>query len=323
MTELLSTGGILLTALLLDRWLGEPVRFHPLIGFGHMANGLEETLNVSDLSPGYGKLAGVVALLCLVLPIVGLLFFILHLVELPFYISYLVDSVILYLAIGQRSLYEHTAPIAHALGQNAIDLARKQVSGIVSRDTQQLSEKDIARATVESILENGHDAVIASLFYYLIGGLPLVILHRLINTLDAMWGYKNTRFIHFGWAAARFDDVMGWPSARLTALLYNLQKRPVSQQWSSWQLSCKQAAQYKSANGGMVMAAGANVLGIQLGGEKALYHGQPILSPVLGAGREVHTKDIRRSLALLQRSSLLLSLSILAIGGLTFLVSTL
>lgn len=191
-----------MSALLLDRWLGEPVRFHPLIGFGHMANSVEKTLNVSDLSSRYARLAGLVALLCLVLPIVGLLFFILHFVELPYSINYLIESVILYLAIGQRSLFEHTGPIANALRQNNIDLARKKVSYIVSRDTQQLTEKDIARATVESILENGHDAVIASLFYYLIGGLPLVILHRLINTLDAMWGYKNTRFIHFGWAAA-------------------------------------------------------------------------------------------------------------------------
>lgn len=312
-----------MSALLLDRWLGEPVRFHPLIGFGHMANSVEKTLNVSDLSSRYARLAGLVALLCLVLPIVGLLFFILHFVELPYSINYLIESVILYLAIGQRSLFEHTRPIANALRQNNIDLARKKVSYIVSRDTQQLTEKDIARATVESILENGHDAVIASLFYYLIGGLPLVILHRLINTLDAMWGYKNTRFIHFGWAAARLDDVLGWPSAILTALLYNLQKRPVSQQWQSWQLSRKQAAQYKSQNGGLVMATGANVLGIRLGGETALYHGQPIANPVLGAGREVCTRDIVESLALLKRSSLLFSLSILAIGGLMFLVSTL
>lgn len=323
MTELLSTGSVLFTALLLDRWLGEPVRFHPLIGFGHMANRMEKTLNLRGLSPLCGKLAGVVGVLGLVVPIVGLVLFLPHWLKLPFYITYLLDSLILYLAIGQKSLYEHTVPIARALAQKDLNTARKQVGFIVSRQTQHLSEKDIARATVESILENGHDALIASLFYYLIGGLPLVILHRLINTLDAMWGYKTPRFLHFGWAAARFDDLMGWPSARVTALLYNLHKRPLGQQWHAWQLSRQQAALYKSKNGGMVMATGANALGIQLGGEKALYHGQSVVSPVLGAGRKVCTTDIGKSLALLQRASLLLSLSILAIGVLIFLVSTL
>ncbi|MBU2979625.1 adenosylcobinamide-phosphate synthase CbiB [Alteromonas sp. C1M14] len=313
----------MLSALLLDRWLGEPVRLHPLVGFGHLANWLEKRLNARNLSSFNSKLMGVVALLCAVVPIVGIAFYLAHCVKLPNYLNYPLECLMLYLAIGQRSLYEHTMPIARALAKNDLPTARKQVSYIVSRDTQQLTPKDIARASVESILENGHDGVIASLFYYLVGGVPLVVLHRLINTLDAMWGYKNSRFINFGWAAARFDDVMGWPSGKVTALLYILHKRPIGAQWAAWHLSRHQASHYKSLNGGMVMAAGANTLGLCLGGENATYDGRTVHAPLLGEGREVCPSDIMASLALLKRTSRQFCLITMAIGGLVFLVSML
>ncbi len=149
------------------------------------------------------------------------------------------------------------------------------------------------------MLENGHDAVIATVVWFAIGGAPLVILHRLSNTLDAMWGYKNSRFIYFGWFAARMDDFLGWPTAKITSLLYVCQG-PLLIALDNAKI---QGRQYKSLNGGWVMAAGATVLGIRLGGS-ASYHGKTIQSVTLGKGAQVSSKDIEPSLTLVSNALL-------------------
>ena len=122
----------------------------------------------------------------------------------------MVGTIFLYLAIGASSLKTHAEAIANALDAQDIPLARQKVSYIVSRDTSALDAESIARAGVESVLENGSDAVFAAMFWFVVGGAPGVVLYRLSNTLDAMWGYKNERFINFGWAAARFDDCLNY-----------------------------------------------------------------------------------------------------------------
>ena len=300
---------VLLFALLLDHILGEPKKFHPLVGFGVLANKIEQRINLpahqkTDFS-NINALLGFCAWCLLTLPFCYLLYKALTL--LPTNIKFLVEIIFLYSALGLKSLHIHAMQVFTPLNQGQLTRARHFTGYLVSRETIDLSPAQMSRATVESMLENGHDAVIASLVYYLIGGIPLVILHRLANTLDAMWGYKTTRFNSFGFFAARADDVLGFISGKICTLLYALQ-RPFLQALKN---AYQQGNQYKSHNGGWVMAAGATVLNISLGGV-AIYHGKKVISPVLGVdlnnNTTVKTEDIPRSLILIKKAAMLLVL---------------
>ena len=197
---------------LLDRALGEPRRWHPLVGFGGLAAWAEQHLRRG--APGHpwgNRLRGLLAWGLVVLPWVALAVWLRH----P-----LTDALLLWLALGGRSLEEHARAVAVPLEQGALDAARQAVGRIVSRETATLEAQEIATATVETVLENGNDAVFATLFWFFVAGGPGVLLHRLANTLDAMWGYKDARRRYFGWAAARLDDGLNYLPARLTALTY-------------------------------------------------------------------------------------------------------
>lgn len=296
-------------ALLLDKILGEAKRFHYLVGFGWLASKLEKKLNSTTLKQNIlmTKLVGLLAWCLLVLPLP--VFYFLLIDHLTWYWQIAVDATVLYLAIGLTSLYQHALQIYRPLKSGDLITARRFTGYIVSRETTALSEQEMSRATVESMLENGHDSVIASLVYYLIGGAPFVIVHRFANTLDAMWGYKNSRFINFGYASARLDDLLGFISGKCCTVLYaiqGLQQRKFTQAIHN---AYSQGNQYKSHNGGWVMAAGATVMSRKLGGS-AQYHGKVIHSPVLGSGSEVTSEDIPTSLTLVSRASLLLLVTV-------------
>lgn len=286
----------------LDAWLGEPRRWHPLVGFGHLAQRIEQRLN----SGGRGWRSHGVSGWCLaVLPPV-LLVWLLSLSSL----GWLVDILVLYFALGLKSLAQHALPVAQALRLGNLDEARRRVGYLVSRRTSELDACGVARAGTESVLENGADAVFASLFWFAVLGAPGVLLHRLSNTLDAMWGYRNERFERFGWAAAKIDDVLNYLPARLVALTYALLGRTATA------LRCwrRQAPQWDSPNAGPVMAAGAGALQVRLGGS-AIYHGVEEQRPQLGEGAPSQARDIERALNLVYLGVLLWLVG-LAIGEL-------
>ncbi|WP_027859612.1 adenosylcobinamide-phosphate synthase CbiB [Marinobacterium jannaschii] len=293
---MLETAVIVILALLLDRIFGEPARFHPLIGFGRWANWIEKSCNTPS-SPYRWK--GALALLLALLPV---LLTALLLLQLPYAQQWL-SLLLLYLAIGARSLDEHVAAVSTALHNDEIDRARLRVSYIVSRDTQQLNHTQIASAATESALENGSDAIFAAIFWFWLAGPLGVLLYRMANTLDAMWGYKNHRFLHFGWAAARFDDLLNWIPARLCALTYCLCGH-FDNGFKSWRA---QAPSWKSPNAGPVMAAGAGAINTRLGGA-APYHGQMQSRPALGIGAAASADSIDAARALLQRGIILWAL---------------
>lgn len=298
---------VLLLALSLDATFGELKRFHPLVGFGNATNWLEKRLNRGGNVQKI--ILGTMAWGLLVLPVPMLLCVVLSSLEqLPLIAKLLLDAIVVYFAVALKSLYQHGMQIHAALQQKDIELARKYCGFIVSRETTKLTEQQISRATVESMLENGHDGVTATLIYYLIGGAPLVILHRLANTLDAMWGYKNSRFLYFGKFAARADDILGFVSGKITALLFAL--LGLRKCVSILQNACYQAKKYKSHNGGWVMSAGATLMNIKLGGS-AVYHDKRYLSAPLGQGREVECNDIVASLKYVHAVVLLLLLLVL------------
>lgn len=186
--------------------------------------------------------------------------------------------------IAARGLAGAALEIASSLKKGDWAVARRQVGLIVGRDTQKMDESEIARATVESVAENTSDGVIAPLFYALIGGVPLAMAYRAINTLDSMLGYKNERYLYFGRVAARVDDLANFIPARLTALLLCL----AAFLWNgrgleAWRIVRRDGRGHPSPNSGYPEAAMAGALGVRLGGLN-FYQGVPEERPFIGEG---------------------------------------
>ena len=285
-----------LLGLALDRRFGEVPRWHPLVGFGRLVNAIERWLNPQAIQhlPAT-RVSGLFAWATAVLPLFALSTW-LH-GHLPWWGAALLDSGLLYFAIGARSLEEHGQRVADDLAANDLAAAREHVGWMVSRDTSVLDEQGVAKATLESLLENGNDAIFGTLFWFAILGGPGALLFRLANTLDAMWGYRNPRFNYFGWAAARLDDLLNYPAARLTAIAYALAGH-TRQALTCWR---QQAPTWDSPNAGPVMSSGAGALGVALGGG-AIYHGAWEDRPPLGAGAAPTGADIPRALSLIRRA---------------------
>ncbi len=286
----------------LDVMLGEPRRWHPLVGFGRYAGWLEAKLHGDALQ--YGVLAWLLAVMPWVALAVGLVS------VLPRPLNWVFETVVLYFSIGAQSLARHAEAVATPLADGDLAAARRQVGMIVSRDTAALDEAGVARASVESVLENGSDAVFGALFWFVVLGAPGAVLFRLANTLDAMWGYRTPRYLRFGWAAARLDDVLGYIPARLTAMTYCLLGN-FRRGLACWRA---QAPQWYSPNAGPVMAAGAGAMQLALGGV-AQYHGAIKERPILGEGAAPAAADIRRAVRLVWRGTWLWAATLL-LGGL-------
>lgn len=283
----------MLAGVALDLLLGEARRWHPLVGFGRLAALLERRLNRGRLRIGRGASAWVLAVLPPVL-----------LAALACSAGgWVIHALLLYFCIGLRSLRDHVLPIHAALDGGDLDSARALTARIVSRDTAQAGQSDLARAGTESLLENGNDAVFGTLFWFLVGGGAGALLFRLANTLDAMWGYRSERFNLFGRVAARIDDVMNYIPARLTALSYVLLASGAGRgrAWRCWRA---QAPAWSSPNAGPVMASGAGALGVALGGA-AVYEGKTEWRPALGTGPAPCAADILRAWRLVRHTTLL------------------
>ena len=316
-------------ALLLDYFLGEPKRWHPLIGFAKYAQFWEQRLYVQpSTAPSNRKQQFVRGLMCWSLAVllpVSLIAMGLHYLKplfldptdqsfsfavfiqdgelIWFGLEFILSVLVLYLAIGQNSLAQHAMAVYEPLSQNNMTQARYGLSMIVSRDTQQLNEEQITTATVETVIENTHDAVIGPIFWFLVFGIPGIILFRLSNTLDAMWGYKNKKYEYFGKPAARMDDFLGYFSARLTVLLFALKSPKAFMRVirAVWLFGRK----WYSPNAGPVMSAGAGAINVRLGGN-AQYGGILKERALLNDGEPVTAHDIKRAVKLMYFSSVAL-----------------
>ena len=284
---------LMAAGVLLDALLGEAHRWHPLAGFGRLASAIEKLLN----RPG-GHAHGVAGWLLAVVPLTAVAWL------LAAYGGHAVHALLLYLCIGLRSLRDHNVPIADALARGDLAQARWLTSRIVSRDTRNADEADLAKASTESLLENGNDAVFGTLFWFAVAGGPGAVLFRLANTLDAMWGYRNARFLRYGWAAARIDDALNLIPARLTALSYVLLAPTLDGKRRAWRCWRAQAPAWSSPNAGPVMSSGAGALGLSLGGA-AIYDGEVEQRPPLGSGQPARTADIVRAWELVRNTTLL------------------
>ena len=287
-------------ATLIDRIVGEPKRFHPLIAYGAIVDRIETMLNRGPEKISKGAIAWVMA----VLPITFFVWWLDTLIG-GWWLSILLG----WLAIGWHSLRQHGLWVEQALQAGDLEEARQKLSWLVSRETTELKSNEISKAGIESVLENGSDAIFAPLFWLAVGGAPAVVAYRLCNTLDAMWGYRNERFEEFGKFSARVDDVLNIIPARLTAITYGLAGnfKGAMQAWRA------QFGRWYSPNAGVVMAAGAGALGLQLGGN-AIYHGKSKRRPTLGNGREPQVNDLTETLKLVDRSVYIWAIVALVLG---------
>lgn len=303
----------LLLALALDYRFSEPKKFHPLVGFGRYVDFLQQKLNRPSDSRTQ-LINGTLAALLAITPIVGFIVVIQH--SLPAFINVFMDAGLLYLCIGWASLQQHARAIYDELIVNQLDSARVKLSWIVSRETAQLDSTQVAQASVESVLENSSDALFATLFWFMVAGVEGAVLHRLVNTLDAMWGYKNKQFLYFGRFAAYFDDALNYIPARLTAYGMVFCAKTVEQGKKALLCWRTQAKHCSSPNGGPVMTAGAGALNVRLS-EGAFYHGQWQVKPTMGCGETAQGQTIIEALDLVQRT---LFFWLFSLGGLVFVL---
>lgn len=222
----------------------------------------------------------------------------------------LLEMWLLSTALAARGLYDAGIKVHAALKVNDLNLARERTAEIVGRDTASLDEREIIRATVETVAENLVDGVTAPLFFALLGGAPLAIMYKAINTMDSMLGHKDDRYFSFGWAAARLDDVANYLPARITGIALVAASRALSLNYrKSWQTILRDAGKHSSPNAGIPEAGVAGALGVALGGTN-YYDGVPHCAAILGdAVRELETTDI------LQAARLMLTASAIFLTG--------
>lgn len=254
---------LLVPALLLDAALGEPKwlwdRFpHPAVLMGRAVGFAEVRLNRG----GQRRLKGVVAMLGLGVGALAL-GWVIHAVPDGGVLEVVAAAILL----AQRSLVQHVQAVGDAL-RLSLAGARTAVSMIVGRDVAALDEAGVSRAAIESAAENLSDGVIAPAFWFLVGGLPALMLYKVANTADSMIGHRTPRYEQFGWAAARFDDLLNLIPARLTALLI-----AVTHGWLDPRPILRDAPLHRSPNAGWPEAAMAPVLGVALSGPRS-YHGE-------------------------------------------------
>ena len=187
-------------------------------------------------------------------------------------------------ALAVRSLHSESYKVIEALKTDDLARARRDLAKIVSRDTTGMRENEIIRAVLETVAENISDGIVAPLFYLTFGGPVAAMVYKAVNTMDSMIGYKNERYLHFGWFAAKADDLFNWIPARVSALAIAAAAALGGMDVKgSWQTICHDAFRTESPNAGFPEAAVAGALGVRLGGEN-MYFGEVIVKPYLGSG---------------------------------------
>lgn len=200
---------------------------------------------------------------------------------------------LIYAALATRSLYDESRPVLEFLKAGNDDRARKSLSNIVGRDTGRLNRKEIARAAVETVAESSLDGIVSPLFYACLGGAPLAMAYKAVNTMDSMFGHKDETYRDFGRVPARLDDAANFIPARLTGLIMALASALCGFRGrDSLLTTLKDGQNHDSPNAGIPEAAMAGALGIQLGGRN-YYEGQAVEKPLMGAKtREIAAEDI-------------------------------
>ncbi|MCZ8516387.1 adenosylcobinamide-phosphate synthase CbiB [Paenibacillus filicis] len=306
--SLQETVAMTLAALVLDWLIGDPAwkRLpHPVVLIGRWITLLEKRLLPAPGGPrteARTKLRGVGLTAATLVVAFGAMAAVLWVAQaLHPWLGYAVNIWFISSTVAVKGLKEAAMLVYRPLAEGHLEDARKYVGYIVGRDTTKLDEAEITRATVETVAENIVDAVVSPLCYALLGAAPLAMLYRAANTLDSMVGYKNDKYIDFGWASARFDDVLNWLPARLTGALLVLTAAltPGAKAVPAARSIRRFARLHPSPNSGIPESAVAGALGIELGGVN-VYHGRISERARMGWPlREREREDIRRTIRMM------------------------
>lgn len=272
---------VVLAAVVLDLVLGDPRALpHPVVAIGRMISFLESPLRRLFNNPRVAGIALLVTTVGVTYAAAALLLKAASAVAPG--AGFAVGLYIAWVSLAARSLHVESAKVAKALEHGDLPGARTALSYIVGRETAQLDEPEVVRGAVETVAENTGDGVIAPLFYLMLGGPPLAIAYKAVNTLDSMVGYKNDRYLEFGWASARFDDLVNYLPARLTGLLMVLAAPLCALSGKdAWRILRRDCRNHSSPNSGFPEAAAAGALGVRLGGANR-YFGRIVEKPTIG-----------------------------------------
>lgn len=275
---------------------------HPVSWMGRLIAWCDGAWNSPRRSFGQRRISGVATLLLVLAASIGAALLVARLCDalLPGLFSVILCAVVASSLLAQRSLHQHVADVAAALEQRGVEGGREAVSRIVGRDTGELDEAAISRAAIESLAENFSDGVVAPLFWMVVAGLPGAAAYKAVNTADSMIGHKSERHLAFGWASARFDDLVNLPASRLAALWIVLAAalRPGCSVDGAISAVRRDARHHRSPNAGWPEAAMAGALGIRLAGPR-VYGGVPVEDRWMGEGRsDLTAADVRAALGL-------------------------
>ena len=290
----------------IDLIIGDPYSFpHPVIYIGKLIKSVENIIRKIFQDEKYLKLAGFI----LWFITVGITYLITYLIiriskfsNITFLIA---NSFIIYTTLATKCLKDEAVKIYNVLKSGDIQESRKQLSYIVGRDTSNLNEAEIIRATVETVAENTVDGIISPMFYAFIGGAPIAMAYKAVNTLDSMVGYKNDKYINLGFASAKIDDIANYIPARVCVIFMTLASFILRFDYKRcFKIAIRDRKNHKSPNCAYSEGAVAGSLGIQLGGTN-VYFGKAVYKPTIGdKDREIEIEDIKKTNKIMYVSSI-------------------
>lgn len=295
------------TGYALDLIIGDPYSFpHPVRYIGKLISIVEKQIRKITSSDKGLKIAGFFLWFIVVGATFGITTLVLQLFKFNKLAYFIVNTILIYTTLATKCLKDESVKIYKVLKTGDLEKSRIQLSYIVGRDTKNLNEKEIVRATVETVAENTVDGIIAPLFYGFIGGAPLAMSYKAVNTLDSTVGYKNDKYYYLGFASAKIDDIANYIPARLGVILLSLGSLFAGFNFKdALKIGIRDRKNHKSPNCAFSEGAVAGALGIQLGGTN-VYFGKEVYKPTIGdKTREIEIEDIVRTNKIMYSSSII------------------
>ena len=295
------------TGYALDLIIGDPYSFpHPVRYIGKLISIVEKQIRKITSSDKGLKIAGFFLWFIVVGATFGITTLVLQLFKFNKLAYFIVNTILIYTTLATKCLKDESVKIYKVLKTGDLEKSRIQLSYIVGRDTKNLNEKEIVRATVETVAENTVDGIIAPLFYGFIGGAPLAMAYKAVNTLDSTVGYKNDKYYYLGFASAKIDDIANYIPARLGVILLPLGSLFTGFNFKdALKIGIRDRKNHKSPNCAFSEGAVAGALGIQLGGTN-VYFGKEVYKPTIGdKTRKIEIEDIVRTNKIMYSSSII------------------